>query len=75
MTDDDWLSEAAYDYLDDLSLAGLSWEFLRRNPGYCAEFEQFMARGASSGATSVDTNGAARDWGLVFPCGPISVRT
>ena len=32
--DEDWRSEAAYDYIDKLTPGDLAWEFLRRNPDY-----------------------------------------
>src|SRR6266853_873970 len=34
----EWRSEAAYAYLNDLTPAELAWEFLRRNPEYQRDY-------------------------------------
>ena len=39
MPDDRWRDEDAYAYQKDLPLAGVAWEFLRRNTGYQADFD------------------------------------
>jgi hypothetical protein len=39
MSDDSWRDASAYAYQSDLPLAGVAWEFLRRNSGYQAEFD------------------------------------
>jgi hypothetical protein len=39
MSDDRWRDDDAYAYQKELSLAGVAWEFLRRNAGYQAEFD------------------------------------
>ena len=72
MSGDAWLSPDAYAYLDDLSLAGLSWEFLRRNPDYRNDYEQAKGKEASCGAAASETAVGGNDWGLVFPCRPRS---
>ena len=73
MTDDTWLCADAYAYLDDLPLAGLSWEFLRRNPDYQSDFERAKREEASGGAAAVMTAERAHAWGLVFPGEPRSI--
>ncbi len=64
MTEHRWRDAAAYAYLDDLALAALGWEFLRRNPDYQSDYSS-MRRGASCAATAIPMV-AGRDWGLVF---------
>lgn len=49
---------AAYLYTLSLDGPGLAWEYLRRNPGYRADFAQ-----AAQGAVAR----AAEPWGLRFP--------
>jgi hypothetical protein len=68
MNCDAWLSAEAYAYLDDLSLAGLSWEFLRRNPDYQNDFVEAQKKEASCVAAAPDVDVCDRDWGLTFPC-------
>ena len=34
----DWRSAAAYAYVDNLSPAGVAWEFLRRSPDYQRDY-------------------------------------
>lgn len=70
MSGDAWLSPDAYAYLDELSLAGLSWEFLRRNPDYRNDYDQAKRKEASCGAAGAEAAVCGRDWGLVFPGGP-----
>jgi hypothetical protein len=54
----DWRNPADYADLAGLDLAGLAWEFLRRNPDY--------RRGHASGLSAE----AAAAWGLRFPLDP-----
>lgn len=68
MNGDAWLSADAYAYLDDLSLAGLSWEFLRRNPDYQNDYVEAQKKEASCVAAAADVGARDRDWGLTFPC-------
>lgn len=66
MNDRDWRSGAAYDALDEVSLKGLAWEYLRRNPDYVADYER-LAGAAGDGATSIEV---LKPWGLRFRCRP-----
>jgi hypothetical protein len=52
----DWRDDQAYDYFDELDVSGLSWECLRRNDRYRADY-----------ALTRDGDGAPADWGLRFP--------
>lgn len=63
-----WRSPTENDYLKHLDRPGFAWEFLRRNPGYQAEYETIV-RGAASDAGSggVTSEALARRWGLAFP--------
>lgn len=65
MSDDAWLCDAAYAYLDDLSPADLSWEFVRRHPEYQRVFVE-MSEQETSSAAPLTGIGQGRDWGLVF---------
>ncbi len=40
----EWRSEAAYAYLNDLTPAELAWEFLRRNPEYRRDYRATAAQ-------------------------------
>ena len=62
MNDRDWRSGAAYDALDDVSLKGLAWEYLRRNPDYVADYER-LDGAAGNRETSVEV---LKPWGLRF---------
>jgi hypothetical protein len=57
----DWHSRSFYDGLPGLRKAGWAWEFLRRNPGYRADFAD-----ADAPAEAVPC-ARARRWGLPFP--------
>ena len=62
MSSTGWLSPEAYGYLRDLNFGGLAWEFLRRNPGYCADYAAPRFRAAlETGAA-----GPEQRWGLRF---------
>lgn len=61
--DSDWRSEAAYDYIDQLTPSDLAWEFLRRNPEYRSAYTQLVATGQIS---TEDAAAFARHWGLHF---------
>jgi len=43
MADDQWRDDDAYAYQNELSLAGVAWEFLRRNEGYQADHAAAVA--------------------------------
>ena len=60
----DWRSSDAYDYAEDLDKPGLAWEYLRRNPKYCAAFEDV------AGDADIGDDGPAQDWGLRFMANP-----
>lgn len=66
MNDRDWRSGAAYDALDEVSLKGLAWEYLRRNPDYVTDYER-LAAAARKRETSVEV---LKPWGLRFRCRP-----
>ena len=68
MNGDAWLSADAYAYLDELSLAGLSWEFLRRNPDYQNDYVEAQREEASCGVAASASDAPDRDWGLTFRC-------
>ncbi|MGH6957466.1 MAG: DNA -binding domain-containing protein [Caulobacteraceae bacterium] len=59
MSENDWRDASAYAYVSELSLAGLAWEFLRRNAAYRAAFD-----------AGPDTAAVTRDWGLSAPANP-----
>jgi len=59
-----WRTASAYGYLDDLSVAGLAWEGLRRNPRYRQDYSHSQAPTQQS--DSLDALIQAR-WGLRFP--------
>lgn len=61
--DDSWRSEAAYEYIDDLTTSDLAWEFLRRNPDYRSSYQELVAQGRITEESARDF--AAR-WGLRF---------
>ncbi|MDF3811239.1 DUF6499 domain-containing protein (plasmid) [Rhodopseudomonas sp. BAL398] len=63
--DSDWRSEAAYDYIDQLTPSDLAWEFLRRNPEYRSSYAQLVATGQISPEAAA---AFARHWGLHFRC-------
>src|SRR5260370_22777547 len=56
----EWRSEAAYAYLNDLTPAELAWEFLRRNPEYQRDYR------ASATQAELPESLIAQ-WGLRFP--------
>jgi Family of unknown function (DUF6499) len=66
MNDRDWRSGAAYDGLNEVSLKGLAWEYLRRNPDYVADYER-LAGAAGNSETSVEI---LKPRGLRFRCRP-----
>lgn len=66
MTQDDWRSDAANAYLEDLSLAGLCWELLRRNESYRADWADTRIREVPSADPDRATGGRAHAWGLTF---------
>jgi hypothetical protein len=60
----DWRSEAAYAYLNDLKPAELAWEFLRRNPEYQRDYR--TAANAPADQAELSESLIAQ-WGLRFP--------
>ncbi len=62
--DEDWRSEAAYAYIENLQPRELPWEFLRRNPDYQKDFARIVE------ATSRDAIAIAERWGLCFRLRP-----
>jgi len=65
----DWRSAAAYAELENASARELAWEFLRRNPRYVRDWEQFDDLPADDAADAV-----AERWGLRFPGRPNARR-
>jgi hypothetical protein len=59
-----WRSEAAYAYLNDLTPAELAWEFLRRNPNYHRDYR--TATNATADQAELPESLIAL-WGLRFP--------
>src|SRR6266852_223907 len=59
----EWRSEAAYAYLNDLTLAELAWEFLRRNPEYQRDYR--TAAVATADQAELPESLIAQ-WGLRF---------
>jgi hypothetical protein len=70
MSDQDWRSPKAYDYLQDLSAPGLAWEFLRRNVDYRADYANPDIRAALDAGAA----GSTRRWGLRFRGGSPTAR-
>ncbi len=59
----EWRSEAAYAYLNDLTPAELAWEFLRRNP----EYQRDYRTAADATADQVELpESLITQWGLRF---------
>jgi hypothetical protein len=57
-----WRRQETYDYIDQLSPAGLAWEFLRRNADYRRDYDRLMPD------TRMQANEAlTAHWGLRFP--------
>ncbi|WP_372090768.1 transcriptional regulator domain-containing protein [Tistrella mobilis] len=61
--EESWRSEAAYDYIDQLTTSELAWEFLRRNPDYRRSFQELLSSGRLSDETAT---AFAQQWGLCF---------
>lgn len=59
----DWRVASDYDYVDELDLSGLAWEFLRRNPDYQREYAVLSADGACLPGPG---GGLSPRWGLRF---------
>jgi hypothetical protein len=62
---DDWRHPEAYEALDDLPPAALAWEFLRRNPDYRADYNQFIEETAAGAEAEAEAPRFGR-WGLTF---------
>jgi hypothetical protein len=62
MSGRDWRIEDAYSDLEEVSLRGLAWEYLRRNPGYIAHYRELTSRSDSD----PDLSDAPAAWGLRF---------
>ncbi|WP_254701248.1 transcriptional regulator domain-containing protein [Neorhizobium galegae] len=65
--EESWRSEAAYDYIDQLTTSDLAWEFLRRNPDYRFAFQELLSSGRLSDETATSF---AEQWGLSFRSRP-----
>ncbi|WP_354198994.1 transcriptional regulator domain-containing protein [Aquamicrobium terrae] len=65
--DDNWRSDAAYSYVDELTPDDLAWEFLRRNPDYRKSYAELVATGRLN---EEEASRFARHWGLRFRRGP-----
>ncbi|WP_233902043.1 transcriptional regulator domain-containing protein [Paracoccus denitrificans] len=65
--EESWRSETAYDYIDQLTISELAWEFLRRNPDYKATFQNLSSSGRLTEGTST---AFAQQWGLCFRSRP-----
>ncbi|WP_442896253.1 transcriptional regulator domain-containing protein [Bosea sp. MMO-172] len=61
-----WQSGAAYDYIVRLDVAGVAWEWLRRNRDYQADFARYLGT-ASSVLRGRLANTIAARWGIRFP--------
>ena len=61
--DESWRSDSAYDYVDQLTVSELAWEFLRRNPDYRTAFQKLVSSGRLTDETAKTF---AREWGLCF---------
>lgn len=61
-----WQSNASYNYVDQLSIAGIAWEWLRRNQEYQRDFARYL-RTAGAQARTAQASGMAERWGLRFP--------
>ena len=59
----EWRSEAAYAYLNDLTPAELAWEFLRRNPEYQRDYR--TAADATADQAELPES-LITQWGLRF---------
>ena len=70
MPNENWRTAAAYDYLADLDMAGVAFEFLRRNPDYQADCKRIVSQDALSADDEAKSVGLARRWGLAFPADP-----
>jgi hypothetical protein len=70
MPNENWRTAAAYDYLADLDMAGVAFEFLRRNPDYQAGCKRIVSQDALSADGEAKSAGLARRWGLAFPADP-----
>lgn len=67
MTQNDWQSPEAYDYVHELSPARLAFEFLRRNANYRNDFRNACNEAAlGDGAEAVAPNALALRWGMTF---------
>jgi hypothetical protein len=69
MSSRDWRSSAAYDDLDEMSLRGLAWEYLRRNPDYVANYHEI----ATTPNDTEKIDQVTKSWGLRFRGRPIPV--
>lgn len=70
MSNENWRTAAAYDYLADLDTAGVAFEFLRRNPDYQADCKRIVNQDALSTDEDAISASHARRWGLAFPADP-----
>ncbi|MGO8918191.1 MAG: transcriptional regulator domain-containing protein [Stellaceae bacterium] len=70
----DWRSPAAYEYVSGLTLAGLAWEFLRRNPDYRSDYQRKDGKAPLRAVSRVARDDPGRCWGLRFPRRPRQKR-
>lgn len=70
MPNENWRTAAAYDYLADLDMAGVAFEFLRRNPDYQAGCKRIVSQDAPGADDEAKSAGLARRWGLAFLADP-----
>ncbi|MCG5233843.1 transcriptional regulator domain-containing protein [Xanthobacter oligotrophicus] len=56
-----WRDSLTYDYFDDLSVEGLAWECLRRDPSYQQAYRGLMETGNSAAPLPAE---AEHLWGL-----------
>ena len=65
MFEDQWRTAAARGAVEALSPDALAWEFLRRNPAYRDDYQQFITETAA-GAEAEATGRRFARWGLTF---------
>ncbi len=60
----DWLADAAYQYADNIPIAGFAWEYLRRDEDYRRNFETLNRMEAPP---VIALEAFSQRWGLRFP--------
>lgn len=66
-----WRDSGTYDYFDDLSVEGLAWECLRRDPSYQQAYRTLVDTGKEAEPLPVE---ATRRWGLRCRRTPLANR-